>query len=112
MLVVSRDGLLKHKVTSSGMPFGVVDDIRYESPAQVALEPGDVMLLLTDGFREAQNEAGDLFGESRVIETVAANSHASASEIFKALWRAVRKFSNGHRQQDDMTGIVVKVLAV
>ncbi|MFM9960853.1 MAG: SpoIIE family protein phosphatase [Planctomycetaceae bacterium] len=110
MLIVSRDGLLKQKVSSSGMPFGVVDDIRYESPAQVALEPGDVLLLLTDGFREAQNEAGDLFGESRVIETVAANSHASASEIFKALWRATRKFADGHHQQDDMTGIVVKVL--
>ncbi len=110
MLIVGRDGRLKHKVPSSGMPFGVVDDIHYESPAQVALEPGDVLLLLTDGFREALNAAGDLFGESRVIETVAANSHASASEIFKALWRAARKFSDGHRQQDDMTGIVVKVL--
>ena len=46
----------------------------------------------------------------RVIEPVAANSHASASEIFKALWRAASKFSDGHRQQDDMTGIVIKVL--
>lgn len=110
MLIVGRDGRLKHKVPSSGMPFGVVDDIHYEPPAQVALEPGDVLLLLTDGFREAQNEAGSLFGESRVIATVAENSHASASEIFKAVWRAVRKFADGHRQQDDMTGIVVKVL--
>ena len=110
MLIVSRDGQMKHKVRSTGLPFGLVDDIRYESPAQVALEPGDVLLLLTDGFREAQNEARDLFGESRIIETVAANSHVSASEIFKALWRAVRKFADGYRQQDDMTGIVVKVL--
>ena len=110
MLVVGRDGQLKHHVPSSGLPFGLADDIHYESPAQVALEPGDVLLLLTDGFREAQNAAGNLFGESRVIETVAANSHASASEIFKALWRAASKFSDGHRQQDDMTGIVIKVL--
>ncbi len=110
MLVVSRHGRLKHQVPSSGMPLGVLDDIPYESPAQVALESGDVLLLLTDGFREAQNAAGDLFGESRVIKTVAANLHASASDIFKALWRAARKFADGHHQQDDMTGIVVKVL--
>jgi serine phosphatase RsbU (regulator of sigma subunit)/CheY-like chemotaxis protein len=112
MLIVGRDGKLKHKVDSCGIPLGVVDNIHYESPAQVALEPGDVLLLLTDGFREAHDGAGELFGELRVIETVAANSHASASEIFKALRRAARKFSEGHRQQDDMTGIVVKVLDV
>ncbi len=110
MLIVSRDGRLKNKVASSGYPFGLVDDIRYEAPAEILLESGDVLLLLTDGFREAANRDGDLFGETGIVETVAANSHASASEIFKALWRAARKFADGHRQQDDMTGIVVKVL--
>ncbi len=110
MLVVSRAGELKHRVPSSGYPFGLVVDHRYEASAEIPLEPGDVLLLLTDGFREAANRDGDLFGELRIVETVAANSHASASEIYKALWRAARKFADGHRQQDDMTGIVVKVL--
>ena len=110
MLIVSRNGQLKHKVPSSGFPLGLVDDNSYEAPSQVPLEPGDVLLFLTDGFREASNRDGDLFGMSRIVETVAANSHASASEIYKALWRAARKFADGHRQQDDMTGIVVKVL--
>lgn len=110
MLIVSRDGTLKHKVASSGYPFGLVEDINYETPSQIPLAPGDVLLLLTDGFREAANRDGDLFGESRIVETVAVNSHASASEIFKTLWRAARKFAEGHRQQDDMTGIVIKVL--
>ena len=82
----------------------------YEPPTQVPLEPGDVLLLLTDGFKEAANRDGDSFDESRIVETVAANAHASASEIFNALWRAARQFAEGHHQQDDMTGIVVKVL--
>lgn len=110
MLIVGRDGHRRHQVPATGLPLGVMDNIPYESSAQVALECGDVLLLLTDGFREAQNTADELFGESRIIETVAANSHASASEIFKALWRAARKFSDGQHQQDDMTGIVAKVL--
>ena len=110
MLIVSRTGKLKQKVASSGFPFGLVDDASFDAPSQVALEPGDVLLLLTDGFREALNRDHQLFGESRIIETVAANSHASAEEIFKALWRAARRFADGHHQQDDMTGIVVKVL--
>ncbi len=110
MLIVSQAGQLKHKLASSGLPFGLGNNNGYEAPTHVSLEPGDVLLLLTDGFREAWNPNGDLFGESRIVETVAANSHASASEIFKALWRAARNFADGHRQQDDMTGIVVKVL--
>ena len=110
MLIVSRAGQLKHKVPASGFPLGLVDDNSYEAPAQVPLEPGDVLLLLTDGFREAANRDGDLFGESRIVESVNANSHAPASEIYKSLWRAARKFADGHHQQDDMTGIVVKVL--
>ncbi len=110
MLIVSRAGQLKHKVPSSGVPIGLGQDISYEAPSQIPLEPGDVLLLLTDGFREAANWDGDLFGESRIVETVAANSHAAASGIFNALWRAARIFADGHHQQDDMTGIIVKVL--
>ena len=110
MLIVGRDGRLKHKVAASGFPIGLEGDHLYEAPAQIPLEPGDVLLMLTDGFREALTSDGDLFCESRIVETVAANTHATAAEIFKALWEAARKFSNGERQGDDMTGIVVTVL--
>lgn len=110
MLVVGRDGQLKHRVPSSGVPLGLVDDIGYDVPSRVPLESGDVLLFLTDGFREASDRNGELFGESRIVQTVAANTQASANEIFRALWKAARRFADGDRQQDDMTGIVVKVL--
>lgn len=110
MLIVNRNGELKRKVPSSGVPFGLVDDFGYEVPEHIPLEPGDTLLMLTDGFREALNPQGDLFYEHRIIETVAANPNATASELLKALWRAARKFADGHRQQDDMTDIIVKVL--
>ena len=110
MLVVGRNGCLKCVVDSSGLPLGMRDDRSYEVPSQIPLEPGDILLMLTDGFREAFDSHGDLFGQSRIVETVAANSHASAGEIFKALWQVARDFSDGGSQKDDMTGIVVKVL--
>ena len=110
MLVVGRDGQLKCRVLSSGLPVGLVEDLRYEDSSHIPLEPGDILLLLTDGFRESLKLNAGLFGESQIIETVAANAQASASEIFKALWRAARNFADGGHQRDDMTGIVVKVL--
>ena len=110
MLIVGRDGKLKRRVPSSGLPIGLVDPTSYKVASQVALEPGDILLLLTDGFREAFDPQEQMFGESRIIQTVAAHAHASAAEIFKALWRSARKFADANSQQDDMTGIVVKVL--
>jgi len=65
---------------------------------------------LTDGFRETFGPNDELFGESRIVETVAAHSHAPAHEIFEDLRQTARDFSHGRCQQDDMTGIVVKVL--
>lgn len=70
----------------------------------------DVLLLLTDGFREARRRDDELFGETRIVETVAAHRQASAREIFSALRDAVGQFCDGQPQQDDMTGIIVKVL--
>lgn len=110
MLIVGRDGQLKHTVAASGFPVGLESDHIYDAPVQIPLEPGDVLLILTDGFREAMTVNDDLFGESRIVETVAANTQATAAEIFKAIWESARKFSDGERQSDDMTGIVVKVL--
>lgn len=110
MLIISANGQLKHRVLSSGLPLGMIDDFRYDPPAQIPLEPGYILLLLTDGFREASSRAGELFGVSRIVETVAANLSSSAGDILHSLRQAVRQFVDGHCQQDDMTGIVVKVL--
>ena len=110
MLVVGRSGQLKHRVASSGIPIGLMEDLGYDAPSQIPVEPGDVLLLLTDGFREAMAPGGELFGEARIVESVAANSAAPADEIFKAVWRAAHLFADGGEHRDDMTGIVVKVL--
>ncbi len=110
MHIIGRDGRLKHNIPSSGIPCGVMGDVTYEPPVQVELVPGDIVLMLTDGFREAQNRAGDLFGEHRIVEVVAANSQGSASEIFKQLRREACRFADGSCTEDDMTGIIVKVL--
>ena len=58
----------------------------------------------------SMNRSDELFGESRIVESIAANRHSCAREIFQALRRSVEKFVENGLQQDDMTGIVVKVL--
>jgi PAS domain S-box-containing protein len=110
MLIFTRDGQIKGRISATGLPLGLVANSHYEEPTEIPLEPGDILLLLTDGFRESRTADGDLFGRERIAEVVAAHSHEPASKIFNALWQAARNFSSGQSQQDDMTGIVVKVL--
>ncbi len=110
IMIIDRDGNQKQKVLSSGYPLGLFQDSRYDDSATVSLEPDDILLFLTDGFREAMNEYDEQFGDTRIVESVASNRTASAREIFLALRQSACDFADIHSQQDDMTGIVVKVL--
>lgn len=110
MLIIDRTGQLKHKLPASAFPLGVRDEIDCNPPVQVELEPGDVLLMLSDGFRDSSNGQGDFFGEAGIVNTVARHVNASANAILKALLHEACEFAQGHHQQDDMTGIVVRVL--
>jgi len=69
--------------------------------------PGDVLVLYSDGVSEAANEAGDEFGEERLIEAVRRHRGLSAKSLLDALVEEVRDFST-LEQQDDITLIVAR----
>lgn len=69
--------------------------------------PGDILVLYTDGITESFNDAGDEFGEERLIDVLRQNSPRSAEAIIAAIVEKVRLFSP-HEQHDDITLIVAK----
>ena len=71
------------------------------------LHPGDILALYTDGITEAFNEAGDEFGEQRLIEALRKNGERSSEAIIAEIVDEVRRFSP-HEQHDDVTLIVAK----
>lgn len=68
---------------------------------------GDILALYTDGVTEAFNDAGEEFGEERLIETLRQNSERCPERIIAAIVDEVRRFSPGE-QHDDITLIVAK----
>jgi len=74
--------------------------------------PGDVLVVATDGFNEASDPQGELFGYTRLLRIVETVAHKSAGEIAGVLFESVRAFSTGHRQDDDQTLLVIKGVAV
>ena len=71
---------------------------------------GDTLLLYTDGVTEAFNDAGDEFGEQRLMEALRRHRQRSSRDLLAAIVDEVRQFSP-HEQQDDITLIVAKCQA-
>ena len=69
-----------------------------------------LILLATDGFFEWENDRGEQFGVPRIEGVMRASRDLAASEIISQLYDAVIGFSNGTKQQDDLTAVVIKGL--
>jgi len=74
------------------------------------MEPGDLLVLYTDGIIEATNADGDIYDEKRLIEFVNANISSPAFEIIRDLFREIRDFAGSVRLQDDTTAVVIRRL--
>ena len=72
------------------------------------IDPGDVLIVATDGFNEANNESGEMLGYKRLLELTDATATRSAAEIVAAFYQAVDDFCAGCSQEDDQTIIVIK----
>lgn len=108
--VLSAAGELKDRLKRRGPPLGLLPETAYAEYAGPKLEAGDLLLLLTDGFEEAERADGERFGFDRVLEVLRENRHRTAQEIIDALGGAIRAFQEGHPQQDDLTVVVLKAL--
>ena len=84
-----------------GPPIAVVEEYPYEVDTRI-LEPGDTVVVVTDGVDEAMNPAGELYTEERRIEFLR-NGPANAAEMGRALLDDVRRHASGHPQSDDIT---------
>lgn len=94
-----------------GLPLGFMPEPSYSDPATISLAPGDVFLLLTDGFFEWTNRGGEPFGVERIRKFLAAHHDLPAEGLVDSLRQAVVNFSEGTPQADDLTAIVVRRMA-
>jgi sigma-B regulation protein RsbU (phosphoserine phosphatase) len=72
------------------------------------LEPGDKVVVYSDGFTEARDGSGRFFEEKRLIETVRANHSLSSFALHDALLSALQEFTGDAEQGDDITLVVVE----
>ncbi len=75
--------------------------------AERQLYPGDIVALYTDGITEAVNEAGEEFGEQRLVGVLRENCGCPPDAIIAAIVDEVQRFSM-HEQSDDITLIIAR----
>ncbi len=107
--VLDGAGKIKACLESTGLPLAILADAKSAISGPVMLEPGDTILLVTDGISEARSPAGDFFGAERMLEIVCANRDRNACEIVEGLFTAIRDFSKRGTPVDDTTAVVIKV---
>ena len=95
------------RMNHGGVVLGVFPDWEYREE-HVDLEPGDRLVLFTDGITEIANATGEEFGEERLMELLRANRALDAEAIEKRVMAAIAEFSGGNFQ-DDATLIVTAV---
>jgi serine phosphatase RsbU (regulator of sigma subunit) len=105
-LLRRRDGR-REPLTESGLLLGVQDGASY-AHTQSELEPGDVLVVYTDGLSEAPRE-GEPFGEERLWDVLDRHAHRRAADVLEELMNAVRNWADG--PLDDLTIVVLKQLA-
>jgi len=84
----------------SGLPLGC-DAKRSYQQIEMPLEPGDAILLYTDGVSDAMNAQGQVYGSQRIRETVQ-GAGGDVEKVGQTLLDDVRRFIRGRLQSDDI----------
>jgi sigma-B regulation protein RsbU (phosphoserine phosphatase) len=97
------------QLARTGMALGVVEDTPFEQHT-LRLNPGDFMLLYTDGVTDATDAHEQDFGMERLQRVILDHRHAPAAEAMAALEQAIRDFAGPTAPFDDMAVVVIKCL--
>jgi serine phosphatase RsbU (regulator of sigma subunit) len=104
--IVRADGSIV-RLAAGGMVVGITDLATYEQ-GEVRLDPGDRVVLFTDGITEAESSDGSDFGDERLLETVVRHRSSNADGMLRGLFDEVTRFAGRHLR-DDATAIAVAI---
>jgi sigma-B regulation protein RsbU (phosphoserine phosphatase) len=102
--ILAPDGMVVGLKLDNGEMFA-----RHLVEETIALQPGDLYLLFTDGISEAMNSRDDLFGETRLGQLVETHADLPSEELRERMLREIAAFVGDAPQHDDMTMILLKV---
>jgi serine phosphatase RsbU (regulator of sigma subunit) len=107
--VLDVSGEVKHRLESSVPPMAVMSDVSFTPSEPISLEPGDTVLMITDGVLEACSPDDIQFGSERLLRVVREKRGLAAEDIIQELYQAVGDFCGSNGIQDDLTALIIKM---
>jgi sigma-B regulation protein RsbU (phosphoserine phosphatase) len=95
-------------VQAEGFPLGMFPDVTYEE-FNVATQPGDAIVFVSDGILDAENEKEEMYGQDRLAGLLCASRNLPAAEIADEILADVTRFQGSKDRFDDETIIVLRV---
>ena len=96
------------RLEADGPVVGLLPNAPYTEQS-LTLEPGDLLILYTDGISEAMTNDDEEWGEERMIASATAVRNKSAADVLKAMFADADQFTAGAPQHDDMTLLVLQL---
>jgi len=106
-LVVGKKGA--RRLGRGGLVLGILPEAAYEQET-VHLNPGELLVLYTDGITEPENSYGGEFGEDRLLDLILKVRDRSPREVAQAILQAVEEWTDSPEAADDMTLLVARRL--
>ncbi len=105
--VLVRGGGAVERLTTGGTVVGAFNFVEFEE-ARTPLSAGDLLVLFSDGITEARNHAGEEFGESRLVEFVAARRSETVNNIRQEIFDEIDRWTDAAEREDDQTLVILK----
>lgn len=107
-LHLPKDSTARFLDADDGLPVGMLEGPY--SDHKISFSTGDIFVFYTDGITEAMNQKREMYGAKRLLAAVEKNKDRNAQDLLRAIEADVRQFEPKHRQHDDITFIVVKIV--
>ena len=108
--ILIRRGIAEEAFTEGSYPVGLVPEAEYTAVC-LKLEPGDTLVLFSDGVTEAMDPSEQMFGITRLKELLTGQLECPLEQLQKCVLEAVETFARGAHQADDLTLLIVRYRA-
>lgn len=98
------------RLEAGGLVVGLLPSAKYEAQS-ITLQPGDLLILYTDGISEAMTAADEEWGEDRLLAATPLSCSITAAQVITSIFSAADEFTAGAEQHDDMTLLIMKLAA-
>ena len=105
--ILHADGSVEMLKTECNLVLGAVDGVSFTNQS-LQLNPGDALVMYTDGVTEAENKEHAQFGEPRLEAVLAELKGAPSKQIVETVRTKIREFTDGAAQSDDITQLVIR----